>query len=60
MLTTAPDVTDPSEIDTEDPVIVVKAEVETDEDTVASKEEEGDTEDEREFAVVGAEEEEAD
>jgi small subunit ribosomal protein S6 len=57
MLTTAPDVTDPSEIDTEDPVIVVKAEA--DDDTFASNEEE-DTEDEREFAAVGAEEEEAD
>lgn len=54
MLIVAPDITDPSQIDTEDPVIVAKAEVE--DDIFSSNEE--DEDDEREFAAVGAEEEE--
>lgn len=54
MLTVAPDITDPSQIDTEDPVIVAKAEVE--DDIFSSSEE--DQDDEREFAAVGADEEE--
>jgi small subunit ribosomal protein S6 len=55
LLTVAPDITDPSQIETDDPVIVAKAEVE---DDIFSSSEDDEDDDEREFAAVGAEVEE--